>query len=145
METHRESVSCCEKKLGISPVITRYGIPLGSNIYMPGVAINMLIISLYMAEQYQVPISFLWLLIAVFLSTILAIASPPISGASLLTYAVIFSQLGIPTQALGIAMMADILMGFMAAALDQVFLQLEMILLADDAQILDKERLHSNV
>ena len=145
METHRESVSCCEKKLGISPVITRYGIPLGSTIYMPGVAINMLIISLYMAEQYQVPISFLWLLIAVFLSTILAIASPPISGASLLAYAVIFSQLGIPTQALGIAMMADILMGFMAAALDQVFSQLEMILLADDAQILDKERLHSNV
>ena len=42
-------------------------------------------------------------------------------------------------------MMADILMGFMAAALDQVFLQLEMILLADDAQLLDKERLHSNV
>lgn len=144
-ETHRESVSCCEKKLGISPVITRYGIPLGSTIYMPGVAINMLIISLYMAEQYQVPISFLWLLIAVFLSTILAIASPPISGASLLTYAVIFSQLGIPTQALGIAMMADILMGFMAVALDQAFLQLEMTLLADDAQLLDKERLHSNV
>ena len=76
METHRESVSCCEKKLGISPVITHYGIP---------------------------------------------------------------------TQALGIAMMADILMGFVAAALDQVFSQLEMILLADDAQILDKERLHSNV
>lgn len=143
-ETHRECVQCCEEKLGTSSMITRYGIPLGSTIYMSGIAINMLIISLYMAEQYHVPVSFLWLAIAVFLSTILAIAAPSISGAPLLTYAVIFSRLGIPTQALGIAMMADILMDFMAAAMDQVFLQLEMVILADKSQLLDREKLYSS-
>ena len=50
---HGENVSCCEKHLGISSIVTRYGIPLGSTIYMPGVAINALLISLYMAEQWQ--------------------------------------------------------------------------------------------
>ena len=143
VETHDENMNCCEKKLGVSPMVARNGIPLGSTIYMPGIAMNMLIISIYMAEQYQIPISVLWLFIAIFLCTILAIAAPPISGAPLLTYAVIFSQLGIPTQALGIAMMADILMGFMATALDQALLQMEMVLLADNIQLLDRDRLNS--
>ena len=65
-------------------MVTRYGIPLGSTIYMPGVAINALLISLYMAEQWDVAVSLLWVMMAVILATILAIAAPPISGASVL-------------------------------------------------------------
>ena len=130
--------------LGISSMVTRYGIPLGSTIYMPGVAINALLISLYMAEQWDVAVSLLWVMMAVILATILAIAAPPISGAGLLTYAAIFTQLGIPTQALAVALVADILMGFIAAALDQTLLQMELILQADRMQLLDKEMLRED-
>ena len=52
-----------------------------------------------------------------------------------------FSQLGIPTQALAVAMVADILMGFIAAALDQALLQMELVAQADRMLMLDKERL----
>ena len=141
---HGENVSCCEKHLGISSMVTRYGIPLGSTIYMPGVAINALLISLYMAEQWNVAISLLWIVTAVILASILAIAAPPISGAGLLTYAAIFTQLGIPTQALAVALVADILMGFIAAALDQTLLQMELILQADRMQLLDKDMLRED-
>ena len=142
-EAHGENVICCEKKLGVSPLVTHYGIPLGSALYMPGVAINALLIALYMAEQWNVSISLLWVVTAVVLATVLAIAAPPISGAGLLTYAAIFSQLGIPTQALAVAMVADILMGFIAAALDQALLQMELVAQADRMLLLDKERLRS--
>lgn len=125
-------------------MVTRYGIPLGSTIYMPGVAINALLISLYMAEQWDVAVSLLWVMMAVILATILAIAAPPISGAGLLTYAAIFTQLGIPTQALAVALVADILMGFIAAALDQTLLQMELILQADRMQLLDKDMLRED-
>ena len=140
-------------------MVTRYGIPLGSTIYMPGVAINALLISLYMAEQWDVAVSLLWVMMAVILATILAIAAPPISGAGLLTYAAIFTQLGIPTQALAVALVADILM----AGANKIFeintgamakgyrtepypggRLLELILQADRMQLLDKEMLRED-
>lgn len=142
-DAHEENVACCERGLGISPMVTRYGIPLGSTVYMPGAAVNAVIICFYMADQYEVPISLLWVVMALLLNTILAIATPPISGVSLLNYAVVFSQLGIPSQALGITMMADILMSFTAAALDQALLQMELVIQADDICLLDQQRLRS--
>ena len=39
------------------------------------------------------------------------------------------------------ALVADILMGFIAAALDQTLLQMELILQADRMQLLDKDML----
>ena len=52
--------------------------------------------------------------------------------------------MGIPTQALAVALVADILMGFIAAALDQTLLQMELILQADRMQLLDKEMLRED-
>lgn len=141
-EPHMEAVECCEKRLGISPMVTQYGIPLGGALFMPGVAINALLVSLYMAEQWEVPVSLLWIIMAVILSTILAIAAPPISGAGLITYAAIFPQLGIPNQALAVALVADSLMGFIATALDQTLLELDLTIQAGHMQLLDMEVLH---
>ena len=42
------------------------------------------------------------------------------------------------------ALVADILMGFIAAALDQTLLQMELILQADRMQLLDKEMLRED-
>lgn len=144
IQAHGENEACCEKKLGISPMVVRYGLPMGCTLYMPGMAINTLLISFYMAEQWEVPVSLLWLVTAVILSTVLAIAAPPISGVSLLTYAAIFAQLGIPAQTLAVTLVADIIMGFVATALDQTLLQMELVLQADHMQLLDKEMLRED-
>ena len=118
--------NCCERKLGVKNSLVSFGLPLGIVFYPPFCAIYFLIINFYMAECYGVQVSLIWMLIAVLISTILAIASPPIPGGTLTCYTVMFLQLGIPADALAVALALDVLFDFMATALNMVLLELEL-------------------
>lgn len=129
----------CEKKLGISPKIINFGVPLGTVMYMPGTSINYLVIALYMAEVYDVQIGFSWILMAVFITGILAIATPPIPGGALTCYTVMFLQLGIPEEAILVTMTLDIIFDFLATATNIPFLQSELVLLSEKLGLLKKD------
>lgn len=133
--------SCCEKKLGIHNNLVSFGIPLGIVFYPAATAIYFLLINFYMAECYAVEISIVWMLIAVFISTILAIASPPIPGGTLTCYTVMFLQLGIPTQALAVTLALDVLFDFIATALNMVLLELELTQQAKKLNMLNQNLL----
>ena len=132
------SQNCCERRLGISRKLCAYGMPLGLVIYMPSSIIAAMTIVMYTADCYQVEVTGIWLLTAMLLTVALIVATPPVAGVSLLTYAAIFSQLGIPVQALTVALVADILFGFAAAAVNQALLQLELVGEADRLGMLDR-------
>ncbi len=78
---------------------------------------------------------------ALFLAVTLAAAGPPMAGIAILTYTVMFSNLGIPAQALTIVLMGDILMGFVTYPINQAMLQLDLVLVADGKGLLDIEAL----
>ena len=132
-----DSVLCCERRLGISRKITTYGLPLGLVIYMPAGMIATMVFTLYAAKAYGIVISVIWCVMAAALIVTLLMASPPVLGCGVLAYATIFLQLGIPSDALTIALLADILFGFVTAAGNQVMLQLELVLQADRSGELD--------
>lgn len=132
------NVQCCEKKLGIHSKITNFGIPLGIVIYMPATAINFLVVGLYMAESYQVDITWSWILMAVLITGVLSIATPPIPGGALACYTILFLQLGIPEEALILTMTLDIIFDCISTAASQTFLQLELLVQADRLRLLDK-------
>ena len=129
---------CCENRLGIAPGLTKAGLPLGLLIYMPAGTVACMIVILHETAVNGVPISPFWLLMAVLLTVTLQVASPPVTGIGLLTYAVIFTQLGIPEDALTTAMILDILFGFITTPLNQAMLQLELVLEADRSGVLDR-------
>ena len=81
------------------------------------------------------------MIMALFLAVTLAAAGPPMAGIGILTYTVMFSKLGIPSQALTIVLMGDILMGFVMYPINQAMLQLELVLIADRARLLNKAAL----
>ena len=130
--------SCCERRLGIGRTLTRTGLPLGLLIYMPAGTVAAMIVILYEASVSGVPFSPFWLLTAVLLTITLQAASPPVTGIGLLSYAVIFAQLGIPEGALTAAMVLDLLFGYVTAPLNQAMLQMELVLEADRAGALDR-------
>ncbi len=117
----------CEKRFGISKKLTDYALPLGMVIYMPSGCIACVIITLYAAGAYGVSVSPVWMIIAVVLTAALIAATPPVAGIGLLTYTAIFAQLGIPRQALTMAMVADITLGFAVSAFNLAMLQLELV------------------
>ncbi len=68
-------------------------------------------------------------------------ATPPVPGANLLAYIIIFGQLGIPGKALIDAMIFDILFGIFASAANQTVLQMDLIIQADKIGLLDLKKL----
>ena len=58
---------------------------------------------------------------------------------NLLAHAAVYSKMGIPDEALILAMVADILFCFVTAAMDQSLLQMELVFEADRTGLLNKD------
>jgi len=135
------NTDCCQFKLGIDSSLTKFGTSVGIVIYMPSTVFSLLVVSAYCAYCYNVEISIFWLVMAVCISAILAIAAPPIPGGALTCFTVLFLQLGIPTEALVLAMTLDMLIDFVSTACNQTYLQAALIVQGKQLDMLDIETL----
>lgn len=132
----------CINKLGINPKAVHLGLPLGQTLFMPGAAVEFLISSLCMAEIFGTPISLSWVVMALITSCILAIAAPPVPGGSITCYTILFTQLGLPAEAVAIIITLNVIFDFLATSANVLCLQTELIELAGDIDMLDYEVLH---
>ena len=135
------NMETCERKLGIDKRIVNFGVPLGQIIYMIGGCILFMTAALCMAEVYGVNISPIWLVTALFISVILAIATPPIPGGSLTCYTLLFLQLNIPAEAIPIIIAVEVIMDFICTAVNLLCLQTELVELAGELDMLDYTKL----
>lgn len=138
------NVETCEKELGISSNITKFGVPLGQVVFMPIAAAEYLSISMIMASSWGVKISVVWIITAIFVSGILSIATPPIPGGAISIFTVLFLQLNVPQAALPIALGIDLLLDYLITAGDIMCLQEELVICADKTGYLNKEKLLKN-
>ena len=129
----------CVHKLGIERHYVVISLPMGMTLYMPVNVIGTLIFTIYAAAQQQIVISAGWLIAGVILTVVMSAAAPPVPGASLLTYIMLFSELGIPAVTLISAMVFDILFGIFASAGNQTLLQLDLICQAEQIGLLDRD------
>ena len=129
----------CERKLGISNHITSFGIPLGIVMFPPATAMYFIIICIYAAEVYGVECSLVWFVLAIFSAGVLAIASPPIPGGTLTCYTIMFTQLGLPEEALVVALALDVLCDFVATGMNMFCLQMELVIQSKKMGLLKEE------
>ena len=134
-----ENALCCERKLGISKKLTRYGLPLGLVIYMPASTVSLMASTMFAVHCYDVIVTPHWFILAVILVVALQAASPPVSGVDTLAYVAIFSRLGIPSEALIMAIVCDIIFGFASSAFNQAMLQLDLLNEADRLNLLNRD------
>ena len=135
------NVECCEKQLGIDRQIINFGIPLGQVVFMPGAAVIFLAAGLCMAEVYGVPISPTWLISALLITVVLAVAAPPVPGGGLTCYTMLFLQLNIPAEAVAITIALNVILEFFGTAVNLFCLQAELVELAGSLDRLDVETL----
>ena len=128
--TFGNCVNVCEKKYGISSHVTSFGVPLGIVMFPPSTAVCFIMTCLYTAEAYGIECSLPWLILAIFSAVVLAIAAPPIPGGTLTCYSILFIQLGLPAEALAVALALDVLFDFIATGADMFILQLELLVQA---------------
>ena len=89
------------------------------------------------------PCSLTWIILAVAVSAILAVATPPIPGGGAVAYAILFAQMGIPAEAMAVAFAIDILTDFVNTAFDMLSLQISLVHSAYRLGMVDLDTLRS--
>jgi len=137
------NINTCETKLGIDKKLVDIGIPLGQVVFMPGAIMLFICASFGMAETFGVAITPTWMLTCTIISVVLAIAAPPIPGAALTCYTILFMQLSIPNDAIAVIIALNIILEFVATAANLFCLQSEMVDISGALDLLDEECLRS--
>ena len=128
----------CEKKLGIKKSIVSFIYPLGSVIYRPGSIVYYLILVCSLSEIYQIEISVAWIVTALVISVLIAVALPPIAGAGILGYAVLLGSLEIPSEAIVLATATDLVIDFFDTSCNVLLLMFHSACEADRLEALDQ-------
>ena len=136
-----ETLAACRSDLGIHTSMTDYAMPLGLLIYMPGTGMATLLLTTYLAQCNGLSVSALWYGSAVFLTTLVTAAGPPVTGVGMLAYVALFPVLNMPSSALSLAVAADILLNYPGSAVNLAMLELELVLQAGDLGTLNRELL----
>ena len=139
----------CTRELGIDRNYTKICLPQGIVLYVPVSAIGTLLFTLYALQTNQVRIDVFRQVALVILTVLLFVMTPPVPGANLLSYAVLFSWLGLPETTIIDAMFFEIVFGIFSSAANLTMLQIETALQAKrlgmlDLQVLRRPKKHNN-
>ncbi|MDE7194734.1 MAG: dicarboxylate/amino acid:cation symporter [Oscillospiraceae bacterium] len=138
------NVETCEKKLGIDKKIINFGLPLGQVVFMPGALAMFFCVGICMAETFQVQITLARLVTLFIIVLVLSIAAPPVPGGPLTCCMILITQLGIPDEAIPIAIAIVMILDFPSTAVNMFCLQTELTELAGGLDMLDTEILRND-
>ncbi len=93
------TIACCEKR-GISHKISSFVLPLGATLNMDGTALLQVVAVIFLAQAYGVPLSAFLLVQIALLAIIASSTSAGISGAGLITIALILNGMGLSPEQL---------------------------------------------
>lgn len=95
-----------QENLGVSNKISSFVLPLGATINMDGTAIYQGISVVFIAQFYQMDLSFVQLLTVVLTTVLASIGTAGVPGAGLIMLTMVLSSIGLPLE--GIALIAGI-------------------------------------
>lgn len=145
MSAFSVGMDTCEKKCGVDRSFLEFALPVGSVIYMP-VSLSMLsVLSCSLAEIYGMEVTPAWFIMAWISAVLLSIAVPPIPGAALTIYSILFAQLTIPTEALLLAAALDVVTDFFDTGFNVLLLNLEMVRESHSMNRIDRKKLTENI
>lgn len=139
------NVRDAHKKFGIDKQLVDFGIPLGQVLFMPGFVVLLFGMAAGFAETMEIEITVPWIIIGCFTSLLVSFAIPPVPGGAMMGFTVVFAQLGIPFEVMGIALAINAITDFPCTACNISSWQLTMIDVADSLNMLDKETLRKNI
>lgn len=97
------NMNVCKNSFNISGKLVDFGVPIGQVMFMPCSAAVMIATCVGASYISGVAVSPVWILTVIIISIIMAVATPPIPGAALMIYSLLFSQMGLPSSCFGVA------------------------------------------
>jgi len=100
------TMECAEKNLGVSEGVSSFAIPLGATVHMDGTALYQGVAALFIAQVFDLQLTFADQLGIVLTATLAAIGAAGVPGAGMITLAMVLTTAGIPTM--GVALILGI-------------------------------------
>ena len=101
------NIRTCTEKLGISPKVCNFSIPLGATINMDGTCIGLVVSGLYLAKMYGVNVTPSMMAPLAVTIILLSLGCPGVPGAGLVCLGIVLEQLGVPIGAMGLVIAID--------------------------------------
>ena len=101
------NLKTCTDKLGISPKVCNFSIPLGATINMDGTCIGLVVSGLYLAKMFGVTVTPSMMAPLVLTIILLSLGCPGVPGAGLGCLGIVLNQLGVPVGAMGLVIAID--------------------------------------
>ncbi|MDX2424821.1 MAG: dicarboxylate/amino acid:cation symporter [Cycloclasticus sp.] len=101
------SIKTAEEKLGVSPSVSQFVIPLGATINMNGTALYQGVATIFLAQVYGVDLSTSALLLVIVTAVGASIGSPGTPGVGIIILAMVLETAGIPTAGIVLIMGVD--------------------------------------
>ncbi len=110
------NMQICTEKLGISPKVCGFSIPLGATINMDGTSIHLAVCAMFLAKVYGVPVPGSAMVSIVITILMLSLGTPGVPGAALVCLGILLNQIGVPIEAVGLVMGVDSLLDMFRTA-----------------------------
>lgn len=101
------TIECVEKRALVSNRICSLVIPLGTSINMAGSALYACIATVFVAQCYNIPLTFSTQFLIVFMSLITSLGIAGIPSGSLISIIVILKTIGLPPEGIGLFIAVD--------------------------------------
>ena len=101
------NIRTCTEKLGISPKVCNFSIPLGATINMDGTCIGLVVSGLYLAKMFGVTVTPSMMAPLVLTIILLSLGCPGVPGAGLVCLGIVLAQIGVPIGAMGLVIAID--------------------------------------
>lgn len=101
-QTMPTNMRTCTEKLGISPRVSNFSIPLGATINMDGTCIFLVITALFLARAYGIEVpgsAYVSLAVTIML---LSLGAPGVPGAGLICLATVLEHINVPVESIGL-------------------------------------------
>lgn len=99
------------KNLGVPKSLYSFSIPFGATVNMDGAAIRIAVSAVFAANVVGTPLSIPEMLQIILVGTLISIGTAGIPGAGIVMIATVFSQVGLPMEAVGLLAAIDVLVG----------------------------------
>lgn len=137
------TIETCEKKFGIDGRIVKVGVPLSQSLFKPSAIIEDLVGVFCIAQIYGVDLSWSTVIPLLLTVYVLALAAPPLPGAAISCFALLFDQCGIPAEAISVIIALNAVTDRITTPTLMLAGQLEMAQLASSLNKLDRNVLRS--
>ncbi len=142
--TMPNSMMCCEK-MGVSPFIYKFSIPLGATVNMDGTSIFLVISTFFLANVcgITIPASMMATLIVTVL--LLSVAAPGVPGAALACLSMLLSIANIPLESVSLIIGAYTILDGCLTTSNILGDGVVTTIVANSENLLDRERFNSSV